>query len=976
MTPDEFVRKWGPGGSAYALNERQGAQPHFMDLCAVLGAPTPDDPDNYCFEKGVLKLGAKRGFADVWKRGHFAWEYKAPPENPHKNNAPALDGALKQLTMYALALENPPLLVVSDRLTIRISTHFTGTPTETHEVEITQLTDPKSLDLIRRLLTDPESFRPSVTSREITEEAAAAFANVAERMRERGVDHHVVAHFLTQCLFCFFADDVRLLPDRLFANLIGNRVDPPRLKLGLQDLFEAMKKGGMLGRDDVPYFNGGLFETVEVPDLSDLDVAALRTASALRWNEIDVSIFGTLFERGLDSAKRSQLGAHYTDTETIMRLVEPVVRKPLLSAWESTRPVLEAHLTKSKRIGDAAYRMAHAVLIEYLQRLQSYRILDPACGSGNFLYLGLRALKDVEHKVNSEAHVLGLDQPVDLVTGPHNVLGIEINEYAAELARVTVWIGELQWRIKHGYSVKTNPVLEPLNHIECRDALLLSDCTEASWPVATVVIGNPPFVGDKKMRAELGDAYTDRLRATFEGRVPGAADLVCFWFEKAREAIMDSRLQAAGLVATNSIRQGANREVLAQAGKDCTIFEAWSDEPWVNDGASLNVSLVAFGRSGQQPRLDGRDVVRIHADLSADEIGSEALDLTRAQPLAENADASYFGFCLAGPFVVPAAKARQWLTLPNPTGRSNAEVLKPIFNGVDLRGRPGDRWTIDFGCTMLENEAAQFDEPFRHAVRTILPARKDNKRAGRAKWWFRHGETRPGLRNAIQGLGRMIVTIETSKHRYFMWLPTSVAPEHKLVVIPREDDVTFGILSSRIHVVWALRKGSTLETRPVYTTGEVFAKFPFPGGLTPRDSSSKATEKLSSGAIVPGNLSGPLAQVAAGIADAAKVLNDRRERWLNPNEWTDRLPEVVPLGMNQSPYPDRAVPRHGHESDVSKLTMTELYNDPPPWLAMAHQTLDAAVAQAYGWTDYSPNLSDQEILRRLLDLNLSRSNRS
>jgi hypothetical protein len=269
MTPQEFINKWGPGGPSYALNERQGAQLHFIDLCKLLDVPTPDDSDNYCFEQGVLKLsGSKtgqRGFADVWKRDAFAWEYKAPGRN--------LDDALRQLLPYAAALHNPPLLIVSDRLTTRISTHFTGTPTETHTVELADLADPARRELLRRVVLAPDTFRPKRTNRDITEAAAKAFATTAENLRNTGHAPDLVAHFLTQCMFCFFAEDVGLLPARLFERLVGNKIDPAQLRRGLTELFSKMRDGGLFGAESIAWFNGGLFKTVDVP--------ALRNAAAL-----------------------------------------------------------------------------------------------------------------------------------------------------------------------------------------------------------------------------------------------------------------------------------------------------------------------------------------------------------------------------------------------------------------------------------------------------------------------------------------------------------------------------------------------------------------------------------------------------------------------------------------------------------------------------------------------------------------------
>jgi hypothetical protein len=604
MTPQDFVRKWAPGGPAHALNERAGAQAHFIDLCRVLDVPEPGDAERYCFERGVRQTGslAQRtdGFADVWLRGHFAWEYKAPGKN--------LEGALRQLMMYALPLESPPLLVVSDRLHIRVHTHFTGTPSECHAFALDDLLRADARARLRRLWTEPEAFRPARSNRDITEEAARTFAATAERLRAAGTPAGQVSHFLTQCVFSFFAEDVGLLPARLFERLVGVPVAPAVLRQQLAKLFEAMRDGGLFGVDAVPWFNGGLFATIAVPPLADADVAALKAASALDWSAIDPSIFGTLFERGLDPAKRSQLGAHYTDPATIQRLVQPVVQRPLLDDWAQVRQRLQPLLARSKRHGDKAWRDAQAAFVGTLERLKAYRVLDPACGSGNFLYLALKCLKDVEHQINLEAEQLGLERQLD-GTGPHNVLGIELNEYAAELARVTVWIGELQWRIQQGYGFKTQPVLEALDHIECRDAVLNADGTEAAWPVADAVVGNPPFVGDKKMRGELGDVYTEALRAAYKGRVPGGADLVCYWFERARAEIEAGRLQRAGLVSTNSIRGGRNRGVLDRVCATTRIFEAWSDEPWINDGAAVRVSLVGFGQ-GTAGRAVGRPALR------------------------------------------------------------------------------------------------------------------------------------------------------------------------------------------------------------------------------------------------------------------------------------------------------------------------------------------------------------------------------
>jgi hypothetical protein len=1016
MTPQTFITKWGPGGPAFHLNEEQGAQSHFIDLCDLLGVPRPGTEAGYLFEEKNTVIGGRTGYADVFRRGAFAWENKAPGKN--------LDAALTQLLRYSSALSNPPILVVCDRLTIRIQTQFTGHPTETFSLALAEFDQPDKLALLRRIWTDPESFRPKKTSRDITEAAARSFATLADGLRKRGpakdtqpqqAQQHAdeVAHFLTQCLFCFFAEDVGLLPGRMFEGLVNNRkLTSDKLTTGLHNLFTVMREGGLYGNDDIPWFNGGLFRKIKVPALTVLDMTELRNAAALNWSAIDVSIFGTLFERGLDPAKRSQLGAHYTDPATIMRIVEPVLQRPLLQIWEQTALVIKGLLAKSKKKGDASYMAALAQFVSWLDQLENYRVLDPACGSGNFLFLGLKALKDIEHKSHLEAATLGLDREADLVTGPHNMLGIELNEYAAELARVTVWIGELQWRLQHGYEFKTNPVLDPLDHIECRDALLRFDAEgmarEATWPRAGVVIGNPPFLGQRFQVRELGEAYVKSLRTVYADKVTGNVDLVCYWFVKALTALTSSGLGAAGLVATNSIRGGDNRDVLTPIAEKFHIFNAWSDGPWVNEGAAVRVSLISFGNAVAQIELNGQPVGRINADLSASRVGEINLDLTTALALAESQKAAFAGFQMNGSFNVSRERAAGWLALPNPNGMSSALVLHPYANASDITKRSRDEWLVDF-TGFSEDEAALFEAPFKHVQMLVRPERAKKREPYLFEKYWLHKRSSPDMRKAIKPLKRFIATPMVSKYRLFAWLPTIRIPENAAIVIARADDATFGILHSRFHELWSLRMGTFMGVGndPRYTPTTCFETFPFPEGLTPADTAHQQTEAITGGALIPAGLSafpvraelvealpsvrnpstlrqaqdrpgsgrtdGGVRGAAEAIARAAKRLNDLREAWLNPPEWTLRAPEVIPLGLTVSPYPDRIIPKDGHEKELAERTLTKLYNRRPAWLDAAHKELDTAVASAYGWADYLPDMPDEEILKRLLALNLERS---
>ncbi len=947
MTPAQFIAKWRDN----PLSERAGSQPFFIDLCAMLDVAPPDDPDNYCFERGATRTGAGHGWADVWKRGHFGWENKGPGGD--------LGAALKQLMTYALALDNPPLLVVSNRDVTQIHTHFTGTPSETHTIRLADIGTPENQQKLRWLFTDPEKFRPGRTVQDITADAAGRFASIARSLTDRGHDPEKVAHFLIQCLFCMFAEDIGLLPKRLFERVLEKRGgDTVKLGAALGELFRAMQAGGDFLLEDIAWFNGGLFARIELIELAPGEIDALHAASKMDWSAIEPAILGTLFERGLDPKIRAPLGANYTDPGTIMKLVGPLVVEPLAREWAAARERIGALVGKYHAGGkgsQSALKEAQGLFLGYIERLKNFRVLDPACGSGNFLYLSLRALKDLEHRANLDAEALGLQRQLLIETSPANVLGIEINAYAAELARVTVWIGEIQWMLRNGYDCRRNPILATLDHIKHRDALLNQDGSEAAWPTADVIVGNPPFLGNKMMRSELGANYFEMLRKRYDGRVPGDADLVTYWFEKARAQVAAGQLQAAGLVATNSIRGGANRKVLERIVDTTRIFEAWSDEAWVNEGAAVRVSLLGFGPFfgvDRNSRLDGAEVPNIHADLTA----KEGIDLTKATQLGENAGVVFMGVTKVGPFDIPGEMARSWLGKPNPNGYSNSAVLRPSWNGLDVTRRSRDTWIIDFGCELGESQASLFETPFEYAKEHIQPERlRNNRESYRVQWW-RHGEARPKLRKLLAPLTRFIATPEVAKHRVFIWVPSAVLPDKNLQVIARADDTTFGILHSRFHELWSLRMCTWLGVGndPRYTPTTTFETFPFPAGLTPRDTAAGAP-------------SGPLAE---RIAAAARRLDELRENWLNPAEWVDwvRTPEEEKAG-----FPPRPVAKPGHEAELKKRTLTNLYNARPAWLDLAHRELDAAVAAAYGWADYAPDLPDDEILRRLLALNLQRA---
>lgn len=956
MTPHDFVSKWRNGG-----DERRDFQSFFDDLCRLLGHPTPReaDPDHkwFTYEYGASKTSGGEGWADAWKRGCFGFEAKGTGKD--------LGKAYAQLKMYADALENPPLLIVSDLQRFEIHTNFTNAVKHVHRFTVEDLANHETRRLLSAAFHDPQQLRPGTSRADITKEAAGKFAALAEALRKRGNEPHAVAHFLNRLLFCMFAEDIGLLPDHIFSKLVRSVQDKPdQFESRTAALFVAMKNGGDFALNNIEWFNGGLFDDASTLALEAQELKTLLEATALDWSEIDPSIFGTLFERGLDPNKRSQLGAHYTDPDTIMKIVRPVVVAPWLVEWNAEQQALAALMTKANIFGETAktsaeqaartraYNEANKRLTAFLERLNTFRVLDPACGSGNFLFVSLRALKDLENRILFEAETLGLGRRVPVI-GPANVLGIELNEYAAELARITVWIGEIQWMIQNGHGVRRNPILQSLGGIENRDALINTDGSEARWPAAHVIVGNPPFLGTKKQWGELGREYTDHMRTLYAGRVPGFADLVCYWFEKANEAIREGNTQRVGLVATNSIRGGANREVLKHAAETTRIFEAWSDEDWINEGAAVRVSLVCYGASVQGAHLDGQPVVEIYADLTGTDGAGKGVDLTSATKLADNAGSAFVATVKAGPFDIAGATAREWLKLPNPNGRPNAEVVRPWSNGMDMTRRPSDTWIIDYGVGMPEQTAALYETPFAHVRQAVHAKREASTKETKYKRFWLMARPIPAMRTALAGFSRYIATPVLAKHRLFVWMSSATLADHQLIVIARDDDTALGVLHSRFHELWALRMGTSLEDRPRYTPTTTFETFPFPEGLTPNIAAKDYANN-------------PHAQA---IAAATQALVEARDKWLNPAEWVEwvRTPEEEAAG-----FPMRPLAKTGHEAALKKRTLTNLYNERPTWLANLHTALDKAVASAYGW---EWPLTDDEILRRLFELNQARVER-
>jgi restriction-modification enzyme MmeI-like protein len=928
LTPQEFVDKWRRS----KLKERSASQEHFIDLCHMLGHPTPAkaDPEGvtFTFEKGASKLTGGQGWADVWKKGFFAWEYKGK----HKN----LDTAFDQLQLYRDALLNPPLLIVSDMETIIIHTNFTNTIKRKIILTFDDLLTKEGLGELRSAFEHPEQLRSDQTTEGVTRQAAQEFGKLAEALRSAGHDPEKSAHFLIRILFCLFAEDVGLLPENLFTKLVDSTKDnPTKFHELLQQLFGHMAEGGFFGLDRIPHFNGGIFDSAEALPLNRDGLEILAQVAQLDWSSIEPSVFGTLFERGLDPGKRAQLGAHYTSRDDILLIVEPVLMQPLRRRWDEAKEQAEK-LAKQWRAADTAggaktrlRRKLEKLLHGFADEIADTRVLDPACGSGNFLYVALRQMLNLEKDVIALSANLGLGMFFPTVS-PEQLYGIEINEYAHELAQATIWIGYIQWLRENGFGQPSEPILKALDNIHQMDAILAFDeggvPAEPEWPEADVVIGNPPFLGGKLLRSELGDEYIDKLFVLWNARVARQSDLCCYWFEKSRAMIEEGKLKRAGLLATQGIRGGANRSVLQRIKETGDIFWAQSDRNWILNGAAVHVSIVGFDTGEEwEFRLDGQLVAQINSDLST------AADLTKRDRLSENRGIAFMGDTKVGPFDIPDALAVEMLSSRgNPNGRTNLDVVRPWVNGRGITGRPQQMWIIDFPPGMTQEAASQYEVPFEYARSHVKPFREGARSGDRTgiPWWI-HQRPRPDMRQALNPLSRFIASARVSKHRLFAWLATEVLPDCQVIAFAREDNYFFGILHSKIHELWARRQGTQLRERESgfrYTPTTCFETFPFPW---PPDKEP---------------VEDPIVQA---IAAAAKALVEKRDRWLSP-EGAD-------------------------EVELKKRTLTNLYNQRPTWLDLAHCRLDEAVLDAYTWPH---DITNDDILEHLLALNLERKGSS
>lgn len=954
---ESFLARW----QGVTASELATAQSFVIELCALLGLEAPTHRDDYMFERPVTFRhgdgGASAGRIDCYRRGCFVLEAKklklgSGEAAANRNFDDALLRARSQAENYARALPadegRPPFLIVVDvGNVIELYAEFSrsgGTyvpfpDPRSHRIRLADLRDGHIRARLAAVWREPLTLDPTRQSAKVTREIAAHLAEVAKSLEAAKYHPETVAGFLTRCLFSMFAEDVQLIPKGSFTELLQSLSDNPTQFVPLVNaLWKEMDAGGfsVVLRQTLPRFNGKLFKHPEVLPLDKAQIARLLEASKADWTQVEPAIFGTLLERALNPVERHALGAHYTPRAYVERLVMPTVIEPLRQSWAYVQgaAVLLANEGKHKE--------AVAELRNFHHRLCHLRVLDPACGSGNFLYVALEHLKRLEGEVLNQIHDLGETQSLleaeGLTVDPHQFLGLELNPRAAAIAELVLWIGYLQWHFRtQGSGLPPSPILKDFRNIECRDAVLEDD-KPATWPEADVVVGNPPFIGAANMRAALGDAYVEALRQAWRD-VPDSADFVMFWWHHAAQLVAQGKISRFGFITTNSLRQTFNRRVVQHA-LDSGIHLAFAvpDHPWVDsaDGAAVRIAMtVGAPGAGEGRRLDviaeregkgeGLDVDLaercglLHADLGV------GINVAAAQALRANGNLSNRGFCLFGAGFIVTPEERAALEADAP--------IKDYRNGRDLTDRPRGVSVIDLFGHDADTVRRRWPATFQHVLVNVKPERDKNNREVRRRNWWLFGEPNPKLRQQLAGLPRYIVTVETAKHRVFQFLDAAIAPDNKLICIALDDGFSLGVLSSHAHVCWALASGTLLEDRPVYNKGFCFETFPFPAATAAQRSR---------------------------IADLAEQIDAHRKTVLA------RHAGLTLTGLYNVMQKIGA----GEAANLATKEQTIYEKGLVGVLKSLHDELDAAVLDAYGWTDRP---TDEQLLERLVLLNAERA---
>ena len=1026
---EPFIVRWASSGAA----ERANYQLFLSELCDLLELPRPDptradDTQNaYVFERNIQFQEddghTSTGRIDLYRRGAFVLEAKQgsdaetaeeadaealqpePARRTRRRGTKAWDDAMVrargQADRYARALPVaegwPPFLIVVDvGHTIELYSEFSRTgktyvpfpDPQSFRISLADLRREDVRARLQQVWLDPLSLDPTRRAAKVTRELAQRLAKLAALLEVQKHDAGDVARFLMRALFTMFAEDVELIPRGSFRDLLGGLLDEPQnFKPAAEDLWRTMDTGGFspILRKHLLRFNGGLFaEHVALPLTREM-LELLYEASGADWTDVEPAIFGTLLERALSPVERHKLGAHYTPRAYVERLVLPTVIEPLREDWQAA---YAAAMTAARQ-GDLP--AAQKTVRTFHEQLCKTRVLDPACGSGNFLYVTLEQMKRLEGEVLNALREFGDKQQIIFEVDPHQFLGIEVNPRAAAIADLVLWIGYLQWHFRtRGHSAPAEPIIKAYKNIECRDAVLTWDRKElvldenlkpvtrwdgrtekvhpvtgekvpdetarvnvvryinpgkAEWPEAEFVVGNPPYIGNKRMRPSLGDGYVDALHEA-HSQVPAAADFVMFWWHRAADLVGRGRSNAFGFITTNSITQPFNRKVLESHFADhpeTRIAFAIPNHPWVDsvDGADVRVSLTVVDHSvelgllatvcHEQESEDGEHVVelvprrvRIHSDLGG------GANLSATAVLRANRGIAFTGMYPLGQGFVLAPEQIEEATV---AAANELTFTHPFFNARDLTQRNRRTRVIDFYPLTEQDAKRKAPYLYQWILNRVKPQRDQDQRESRRRKWWLFAEPVPALRRAITAISRYILVPRTAKYFTFQFQPQDVRPDTSVVAIASDDAAVLGMLSSRIHVAWAVATGGRLgvgnDTR--YQHASTFNRFAFP---------SLNQEQRSNIACLGEQLDGHRKRQQAQhpkltLTDMYNVL----EKLRSGEELTDK---------------DRTIHEQGLVSVLRQL----------------HDDLDAAVFAAYGWP---VTLTDEEILERLVALNAERA---
>ncbi|RBN32065.1 DNA methylase [Lawsonia intracellularis] len=993
---EAFIAKWAPSGGS----ELGSSQSFLLELCDLLEISRPESPratlvDNtYLFEMPVILTDKNgkitTGRIDLYKRGCFIWEskqgsYKSTSQNKglHRRGTAirgthawdaAMIAARIQAERYAYALPakegHPPFIIVADiGHTIQVYADFNDTgfyapypSARENTILLEDLRKPEIRERLRKIWTDPLSLNPSRENEKVTYQLVLTLSDLAQSLENEGHDPDVVALFIMRLIFTLFAEDCGLLPFNSYTQLLARlEKTPEQFASATTDVWKAMKTGGnstALGKQ-VVCFHGHLFEDAEALPLNKEQLAIIYKAAKANWSGVETSIFGTLLERALSPKDRYKLGAHYTPTAYVERLVIPTVVDPVREDWENVKLLALSHVVKG------SHKEAIQEIEVFHKRLSETIVLDPSCGSGNFLAVSMNVLKDIEGEVVQSLKDLGLSENEIQKKGysitPKQFKGIEYNPRAAFISELVVWISYLQRHYKvYGNVQPPEPIMDNIQFIECRDAILTWDSIKKGkdslgniqetyinprpadpWPKADFIVGNPPFIGNNRIRSALGDGYVEALRSAYP-MLPKNIDYVMYWWHRSALLLRENKVRQFGFITTNSIKNPSNRKIVEsylENKPQLSIVMAIPDHPWTGakDAARVRIAMITCSLGDKQGILytsihekqqDGFVEVtfnssqgKIHANLSVD------VDTTKLVPLKANKGIAWSGVSIRGKhFIITLDEAKK-LGLGTIPGLE--KYIKPYMKGRDLAGISKNTYVIDlFGLSI--NEVQQnYPTIYQWIATKVKPIREKNRLAFRRNHWWLFGSQGIGLRNAINNFKQYIATPRTAGRRYFAFINKLVVPDDSLTVIASDDPYILGILSSKFHSVWltvtATSRGLKPNTNDVYNK-ICFDTFPFP----------QATEQQKN-----------RIRSIANMLDTHRKERQKQYPYLTLTHMYAIMEKV-----------QHNVPLSSKESKIS--LQGDIYN-----LLRLHTELDEAVAEAYGWPK---DIKTHEALSRLMEL--------